>query len=1689
MAKKTYKIFLMVVILSMLIPFNVFGMNLTQSAGSVTVTILHTNDFHGQLEASGSNPGGARLAKVIKDIVAANPANTLVVDAGDEMQGSLLSNLQKGSPVIATFNAIGYSYATFGNHEFDWGQAVLADRTAQATYDFISANIVASSDCATPGWAIPAFVKAPYRIKDVAGAKVAFIGVTTQEVPTITLAANTAGICFVDPALAIEHYYPEIKAAGADAIVVLSHLGFNDGGYGYGINVYGDKTLATKLNTDGKPVDLIIGGHSHTDMKGTATKVGNTTIGQAYYNGRKVGQATLTLDTTTHTASVAWTDIAVSTTAAVDPAVNTLITGYASDPAYMALINQPIGYTKVDLAKDYNYDNMMGNFVDDAIYNYLNTDVPAENDIDMFFNNAGGIRTDWCAIPDPDIKDAYKWSSTHSDCTLSGVYSHDPMLLTYGNMFTVLPFGNATVVGTMTGAQIMDVLNQAGLQTKGSLQPAGIRYKYYNYKDSVNCGASCPATWAWGAFDVQVYDKGSSTWVALDANKTYKVGTNEFLAPAGGDNFAGFKYMQNITYWGDMLNAVDAYVSNHYGTPATAYKGPNGDGTLDGRITRDGTETSGSIIPVSVLHNNDEHGRLVPVPAKKTAGLDQLATVVKIERQHNPSRTILLNGGDAIQGDSMAYYFKDAGGGVAADGSVLPTSLQTNPIIAALNAMNYTGFVLGNHEFNFGSKVFVDTFSKASFPILGANVTDSGAYGMNKVSALTVDGKPVVNVRDSLSVSLPSCAVSPCSTEPITVGILGLTNHRVPSYELPSNILGLTFLNPIQTAKDLVPALRASNDVVVALTHIGFTTDPKSIDVDENVDTNLAAQVAGIDAIIGSHSHTNPLYGSAPYKYLPALVANPEGKSVLINQAANYNAFLGEVILGVRAKTGGGYEVVSTAGKDIPIDYLNTPEDPAIKAIADAYTAQLTAYNNLTIGSTTQPIDTMKAYSQETNGANLQADASVYELQQNGIAVDFHLSGAMTNSHIADTATPANPVSLKVSDMFTAMPYENSLLVINMNGPQIKAVLERSYRNWYFYTYVPDHGGYSYYPTCMLDINAGGKITYNTVTSLVPNGNNVVSLTFNGKSVDFANTTTYYKVSTVNYLAAGACNMSDAGVTLWPLSQIANDTQFYVRDAVIDYVKAKGTISPITEGRLNFLRAYNYYAPLVQQAFDPANYVNVQVLALNDFHGALTTTKTTGGVEAMASYVKHFESLVPNTVFVSGGDLIGASPLLSGLFHDEPTIAAFNLMGLDYAAVGNHEFDEGVTELRRMQNGGCNPVDGCKGPGGTFAGASFKFLASNVLMKADDTNLFPSYMIRDFGGTKVAFIGVSLESTPEIVTASGTAEVKFTPEAAAINSTVAKLRTEQGIHAFVVIVHDGTSCPAGNALVNATDPDVDVFVMGHSHATYNCVINNKIVTQAGSAGANLTNIYLTIDKTTDQVFQKTAAIVPIVKADVPVDAAITALLDAYKTISDPLANAVIGSITADITRTGTESSLGDLIADGMLESTSPIAAGGAVISFMNPGGIRTDLLYSQISGGEAAGQVTYGEAFAVQPFSNNMITMTMTGAQLKLLLESQYGGGCTKLQISNGFTYTVTASAVQGSRISNIKLDGVAIDPVANYRISTNNFLAGGGDGCTIFTQGTNLLAGMIDLDTFVAYLGVHSPVSPTAHDRITFLP
>ena len=542
------------------------------------------------------------------------------------------------------------------------------------------------------------------------------------------------------------------------------------------------------------------------------------------------------------------------------------------------------------------------------------------------------------------------------------------------------------------------------------------------------------------------------------------------------------------------------------------------------------------------------------------------------------------------------------------------------------------------------------------------------------------------------------------------------------------------------------------------------------------------------------------------------------------------------------------------------------------------------------------------------------------------------------------------------------------------------------------------------------------------------------------------------------------------------------------------------------------------------RAAEKAQTTEIQILGLNDFHGALqpptgsggrlgpSGTPEFGGVEFLATHVRQLRATNPNTLFVSAGDLIGASPLVSALFHDEPTIEAFNLMGLDYNGVGNHEFDEGVDELLRMQDGGCHPVDGCQ-DGDPFAGASFDFLAANVKYKDSGDTIFPPYAIHKFKGVKVGIVGMTTLETPTIVTPAGIQTVDFFAEAETVNALVPHLRA-QNVETIIVLLHEGgRTSTAGNGtgagadrindcanptgaippIVDAMDDEIDVVVTGHTNWAVNCVLDGKIVTGAGANGRIVTDIDLTLSRATKDVVAAKVNNVPVSR-DVEKAADLTTLVNKYVTLSAPLANRVVGSVTGDILRLNNaagESALGDVIADSQLAATSDPLFGGAVVAFMNPGGIRTDILHAQISGGEAAGEVTYGELFQVQPFSNVMTVLTCSGAQIEALLEQQFNGGNGVLQVSEGFAYTYSASAAPGSKvdIASITIDGTAISPLQNYRVAMNNFLATGGDGFSVFTQCTDPLGGEIDLDALVAYFEANSPIAPGPQNRITQLP
>ena len=524
------------------------------------------------------------------------------------------------------------------------------------------------------------------------------------------------------------------------------------------------------------------------------------------------------------------------------------------------------------------------------------------------------------------------------------------------------------------------------------------------------------------------------------------------------------------------------------------------------------------------------------------------------------------------------------------------------------------------------------------------------------------------------------------------------------------------------------------------------------------------------------------------------------------------------------------------------------------------------------------------------------------------------------------------------------------------------------------------------------------------------------------------------------------------------------------------------------------------------QGAERSREVNLQILAINDFHGNIATSSGsfggTGRADFLAANIVAREADADNSIFVSAGDLIGASPLISALFHDEPTIEAMNLLGLDINGVGNHEFDEGSEELLRMANGGTHPVDGDL-DGDGFAGADFQFLAANVVVDDTGKTLFPPYTVRKYQGVKVAFIGMTLEGTPSIVTQAGVAGLTFNDEIDTVNALIPRLQ-RKNIESIVVLLHEGgrsdggpQDCGSGLTgpiadITAGLDDAVDLVIAGHTNDEFVCEIDGKWVTMADNRGRLFTDIDVTLNRVTKDMTIKNIENVSNLQAGVTPDAAVTALIDKYQTLSDPLANTVIGMTTTDILRAGNtagESALGDVIADAPHEATMGVGVGEAVVAFMNPGGIRNDIVFVS-TGPEGDGDFTFGEAFGVQPFGNSLITMTLTGAQIDTLLEQQWVGQTSPriLQVSDRFTYEWDAAAPVGSRVdpATIKIGGVVVAAGTGYRVTVNSFLADGGDNFSVLVDGTDRLGGEVDLDALVTYFGGHSPVAPGPQDRIT---
>ncbi|MGF7123254.1 5'-nucleotidase [Rhodococcus sp. BE178] len=524
--------------------------------------------------------------------------------------------------------------------------------------------------------------------------------------------------------------------------------------------------------------------------------------------------------------------------------------------------------------------------------------------------------------------------------------------------------------------------------------------------------------------------------------------------------------------------------------------------------------------------------------------------------------------------------------------------------------------------------------------------------------------------------------------------------------------------------------------------------------------------------------------------------------------------------------------------------------------------------------------------------------------------------------------------------------------------------------------------------------------------------------------------------------------------------------------------------------------------------------VPVRLLAINDLHGSLQPPKgaraqisrpdgpatDAGGAAYLAAYVDQLRGQAPHSLLYSVGDSWGSSPIESALFHDEPTVDLLNEMGVDAASIGTHELDEGFGELRRLQDGGCHPVDGCQFEA-DFTGAQFPLLAANMTF-SDGTPATLPYSVNYVDGVPVGVIGVMPSDAPSKVSVDGVAGLQFGDEIDAIDRTADSLDF-LGVHAIVVLLHRGdeqatggpNACDVGDSpardIATRATPKVDAIFTADSHTQYNCTVddpagNPRPMMQAASHGRIVSVVDMSLDRATGEVDrEQTQAFNQIVTHDITPDPRVAELVDRASTQSGEVAQRPVGAVTADITRepgTGGESPLGDLIADAQLEAAR---GRGAQIALTNPGGVRADLLAGDDD------TVTFGDAYQVQPFANSLQVRTLTGAQLKEVLEQQFqprdDGSVLELILapSATLTYRIDRRSPIGSRIADIRLDGGPVDPDGLYRVAVNKFLADGGDGFTALRDGTEPASAGTDLDALTAYLESHSPVAPPAPGRI----
>jgi 2',3'-cyclic-nucleotide 2'-phosphodiesterase / 3'-nucleotidase / 5'-nucleotidase len=1123
-----------------------------------------------------------------------------------------------------------------------------------------------------------------------------------------------------------------------------------------------------------------------------------------------------------------------------------------------------------------------------------------------------------------------------------------------------------------------------------------------------------------------------------------------------------------------------------------------------------------SEVELRIMETTDIHTNLLNFDYYKNAtapklGLAKTATLVKAARAE-VENSVLVDNGDLIQGTPLGTY--KAKIDPLEDGEV-------HPVIKAMNLMGYDMATLGNHEFNYGLEYLDEVYDDAGFPFVNANVyvDDHDNDPTNDVNKFTPYKIIEKKVKDEDG-----------KTKVLKVGYIGFVPPQINEWD-KANLDGKVITkNIVESAERYVPMMEEEGaDIIIAMAHSGFSGNQANTE-----DTIYAlSKVEGIDAITFSHTHKT--FPAASESSLDALFKGADGKPLpgvdnakgTINGVAAVQAGYGGGALGIidltLQKVKGKWSVVSSQSQTRAIDTVE-PDAKIVKAVTAEHEATI-EYVNTPIGKTTDDIYSYFALVQDDPSIQVVTNAQKWYVEKyiglnkpelKDLPILSVGAPFKAGRNGVDEYTEIKEGDLTIRSAGDLYLYDNTLKAVKVKGSVVKEWIEMSAGK--FNQIDPTktteqellNSAFPVYNFDVIDgveyqIDVTQPAKYDKDGKLVsPDSSRVVNLEFNGEPVD---PDQEFIVVTNNYRAGGGGNFPGLKG-----SELVVDSADENRQILMDYISEEKVITPTADNNWSIApisadvnvtfttspkaeqyigenSPFSYSGKTDSKGFGIFNInlnrgIDVQLLGVNDLHGQLDTvtkagTANAGHIEYTAAALKQEKSTNPNTLLLHAGDMIGGSPLISALFQDEPTIEILEEIGFDAGTFGNHEFDEGIDELKRMMNGGTHP-SGTPG----YDGMNFPLVAANAYDTRDGNLITEPYTVLETGGQKIGVIGVVTQETPSMIVTKGNETLKITDEVEAINKYTAELK-DQGVEAIVVLAHNPatqtgyTDAYDASKIAEQVNDEVDVIFAAHNHVKVNRVVDNKLIVQAYSYGSAFSDVELEIDPFTGDVFKKSAEITTVYQDKYTPDPKVAAIMDKYELKVEPIKAQVIGSSLTTLAKgyptvasQFSDLGLGNLIADGMKDAMDTDFA------LMNGGGVRSPL---------EAGEVTYGDLFAIQPFGNVLNKATLSGADLRLILDEQITAKGLDYHIS-GFKYTYTYDdASKTGKVVDITLpDGTPIDPNREYTVVVNNYMYGN-ISTSIGKLSSSMEVGPVDLDATVDYVkSLTSPIDYKSEGRIT---